>query len=227
MGLSKRQKRHSDLERKVMPVELGIDKLKEFASEKFKETVDVVVKLGIDPKQTNQGVRGSVSMPAGTGKDVKVAVFAPEGKAQEALDAGADRVGMQDLADELTSGSINYDVIIAAPEAMGVVGKLGPVLGPRNLMPNPKIGTVSVNVANAVKTFKSGQVKFGNDKYGQIHCGVGKIHFTTEDLSNNIKALISELQKVKPSTSKGVYINKVFISTTMGPSVQLSLDSIK
>src|SRR5687767_15014039 len=190
------------------------------AKAKFAESVDVAVRLGVDAKKSDQQVRGSTVLPAGTGKSVRVAVFAPAGaKADEALAAGADIVGMDDLADKMQAGDLNYDVVIATPDAMRVVGKLGQVLGPRGLMPNPKVGTVSPNPAEAVKNAKGGQVRYRTDKAGIIHCTIGKASFQDADLKGNLEALLHDLIKAKPATSKGQYLQKISISTTMGPGV--------
>ena len=196
---------------------------------KFVESVDVAVRLGVDAKKSDQQVRGSTVLPAGTGKSVRVAVFCPAGaKADEALAAGADVVGMDDLAEKMQAGDLNYDVVIATPDAMRVVGKLGQVLGPRGLMPNPKVGTVTPDVATAVKNAKAGQVRFRTDKNGIIHTSVGKVGFEAAALKQNVEALLSDLKRLKPSTSKGIYVKRVTLSTTMGPGLvidQASLDA--
>lgn len=194
--------------------------VKDNSKSKFVEAVDVAVRLGVDAKKSDQQVRGSTVLPAGTGKTVRVAVFVPAGaKADEALAAGADAVGMDDLAEKMQGGDLNYDVVIATPDAMRVVGKLGTVLGPRGLMPNPKVGTVSPNPAEAVKNAKGGQVRYRTDKAGIIHCTIGKADFEADKLKQNLEALLLDLIKAKPATSKGTYLQKVSVSSTMGPGV--------
>ena len=187
---------------------------------KFAEAVDVAVRLGVDAKKSDQQVRGSTVLPAGTGKSVRVAVFAPAGaKADEALAAGAEAVGMDDLAEKMLAGDLNYDVVIATPDAMRVVGKLGTLLGPRGLMPNPKVGTVSPNPAEAVRNAKAGQVRYRTDKAGIIHCTIGKASFEAAALKGNLQALLLDLIKAKPSSAKGTYLQKISLSSTMGPGV--------
>ena len=194
---------------------------------KFVESVDVSVRLGVDAKKSDQQVRGSTVLPAGTGKSVRVAVFCPAGaKADEALAAGADVVGMDDLADKMLAGDINYDVVIATPDAMRVVGKLGQVLGPRGLMPNPKVGTVSPDAAGAVRNAKAGQVRYRTDKAGIIHCTIGKADFDAEALKNNLNALLGDLVKAKPAAAKGQYLQKVSLSSTMGVGVVIDQASL-
>lgn len=200
--------------------------VKSSANTKFDETIDICMNLGIDPKQTEQSIRGMVSMPNGTGKTVRVAVFAKGDKAADALKAGADFVGGDDLAEKITAGSIDFDRCIATPDMMAVVGKLGKVLGPKGLMPNPKLGTVTPNVADAVKAAKSGQVEFRLDKAAIVHAGVGKASFTEEALVENIKAFISAVNKAKPSGVKGNYIRKIGISSTMGFGIKLDLTDV-
>ena len=198
----------------------AIEILKNTARAKFVESIDVAVRLGVDARKSDQQVRGSTVLPAGTGKTVRVAVFAPAGaKADEALAAGADAVGMEDLAEKMQAGDLNYDVVIATPDAMRVVGKLGTVLGPRGLMPNPKVGTVSANPGEAVKNAKSGQVRYRTDKAGIIHCTIGKADFESDRLKENLQALLVDLVKAKPATSKGQYLQKISVSSTMGPGV--------
>ena len=205
----------------------AIEILKNTARAKFVESIDVAVRLGVDARKSDQQVRGSTVLPAGTGKTVRVAVFAPAGaKADEALAAGADAVGMEDLAEKMQAGDLNYDVVIATPDAMRVVGKLGTVLGPRGLMPNPKVGTVSPNPAEAVKNAKGGQVRYRTDKAGIIHTTIGKIDFTGEDLKSNLTALLLDLIKAKPATSKGTYLQKISVSSTMGPGVTVDQSSL-
>jgi large subunit ribosomal protein L1 len=193
--------------------------VKKNATAKFEEGVDVAVRLGIDAKKSDQGVRGSTVLPHGTGKSVRVAVFAQGDAATKAKEAGAEVVGMDDLADKMTAGDLNYDVVIAAPDAMRVVGKLGQVLGPRGLMPNPKVGTVTPDVAGAVKNAKAGQVRYRNDKAGIIHCTIGKAKFDTDKLKANLAALLADLNKARPAGAKGQYLLKVSLSSTMGPGV--------
>ena len=204
---------------KQYPVDEALKLVKEFATAKFNETVDASVNLGIDASKSDQQVRGSTVMPNGTGKTVRVAVFT-SGKNQElAKAAGADIVGLEDLAAQVKAGEINFDRVIASPDAMRVVGQLGQILGPRGLMPNPKVGTVTPDVATAVKNAKAGQVTYRVDKAGIIHCTIGKANFDADKLKENLAALIADLQKAKPSASKGQYLKRVAISSTMGPGV--------
>jgi large subunit ribosomal protein L1 len=204
---------------KAYPMQEAFAVVKSCATAKFDESVDVAVNLGIDASKSDQQVRGSTVLPNGTGKSVRVAVFT-SGKNQEiAKEAGADIVGMEDLAERVKAGEMDFDVVIASPEAMRVVGALGQVLGPRGLMPNPKVGTVTPDVATAVKNAKSGQVRYRCDKAGIVHCQVGRASFSAEKLSENLQALLSDLQKVKPAAAKGIYIRKVTIASTMGPGV--------
>jgi large subunit ribosomal protein L1 len=195
--------------------------IKETATAKFDESVDVAVNLGIDAKKTDQSVRGSVVLPAGTGKSVRVAVFAQGDRAQAAKAAGADIVGFEDLAESIKGGKIEFDVVIAAPDAMRVVGQLGQILGPRGLMPNPKVGTVTPDVAAAVKNAKAGQVQFRADKTGIVQCTIGRASFTPEQLRDNLAALVEALNKARPSGSKGVYLKKLSVSSTMGVGVKI------
>ena len=202
--------------------------LKELATAKFVESVDVAVNLGIDARKSDQNVRGATVLPNGTGRTVRVAVFTQGANAEAAKAAGADLVGMEDLAEQNKKGEMNFDVVIASPDAMRVVGQLGQILGPRGLMPNPKVGTVTPNVVEAVNNAKAGQVRYRNDKNGIIHTTIGKVDFTTEQLKQNLEALLSALKKAKPSTSKGQFIKKVSVSTTMGAGVavdQATLDT--
>ena len=222
MAMNKRQKAilAATVQGKAYGFDEAIKIIKTSTKAKFVESVDVAVRLGVDAKKSDQQVRGSTVLPAGTGKSVRVAVFAPAGaKADEALAAGADIVGMDDLAEKMQAGDLNYDVVIATPDAMRVVGKLGQVLGPRGLMPNPKVGTVSPNPAEAVKNAKGGQVRYRTDKAGIIHCTIGKASFNDADLKGNLEALLHDLIKAKPATSKGQYLQKISISSTMGPGV--------
>ncbi|GAA62360.1 large subunit ribosomal protein L1 [Pseudoalteromonas sp. BSi20311] len=195
--------------------------LKELATAKFVESVDVAVNLGIDARKSDQNVRGATVLPNGTGRDVRVAVFTQGANAEAAKEAGAELVGMEDLAELVKKGEMNFDVVVASPDAMRVVGQLGQILGPRGLMPNPKTGTVTPNVAEAVKNAKAGQVRYRNDKNGIIHTTIGKVDFTAEQLQQNLEALIVALKKAKPSQAKGVYLKKVTISTTMGAGVSV------
>ena len=200
--------------------------LKELSTVKFNESVDVAVNLGVDPRRSDQMVRGSTVLPRGTGQDVRVAVFAQGANAEAAKEAGADIVGMEDLADEIKQGRMDFDVVIASPDAMRVVGQLGQILGPRGLMPNPKVGTVSPDVANAVKNAKAGQVRYRTDKNGIIHCTIGKVDFEPAALIENLNALIGDLNKAKPTGAKGVYMKRVAVSTTMGPGLSVDQSSI-
>ncbi|MHC9084745.1 50S ribosomal protein L1 [Luteimonas sp. RIT-PG2_3] len=201
--------------------------VKDNSKAKFVEAVDVSVRLGVDARKSDQQVRGSTVLPAGTGKSVRVAVFAPAGaKADEALAAGAEAVGMDDLAEKMQAGDLNYDVVIATPDAMRVVGKLGTLLGPRGLMPNPKVGTVSPNPGEAVKNAKGGQVRYRTDKAGIIHCTIGKADFDADKLKENLQALLVDLVKAKPATSKGQYLQKVSLSSTMGPGVAVDQSTL-
>ena len=205
---------------KQYPVDAALKILKDNAKTKFVESVDVAIRLGIDAKKSDQGVRGSTVLPHGTGKPVRVAVFCPAGeKAEAAKAAGADAVGMDDLATQMQGGDIDFGVVIATPDAMRVVGKLGQLLGPRGLMPNPKVGTVTPDVVGAVKNAKAGQVRYRNDKAGIVHCSIGKVNFEIDALRDNLNALIADLIKGKPSTAKGQYLQKVSVSSTMGLGV--------
>ncbi len=199
----------------------GLQLVKDCAAARFEETVDVCVKLGVDPRKSDQVVRGSSVLPNGTGKTVRVAVFAEGQPAEAAKAAGADLVGLDDLAEQVKQGQIDFDVAIAAPEAMKVVGQLGQILGPRGLMPNPKVGTVTPDVAGAVENAKAGQVRFKTDRGGLIHCTIGKVTFETKALEENLRALLAALVKAKPASAKGIYIKKVTVSSTMGPGVQV------
>ncbi len=201
--------------------------LKELSTVKFAEAVDVSINLGVDPRKSDQVVRGSTVLPNGTGKTVRVAVFTQGANADAAKEAGADVVGMDDLAETIKGGDLNFDVVIASPDAMGVVGKLGQILGPRGLMPNPKVGTVSPDVAGAVKNAKSGQVRYRTDKAGIIHASIGKVDFDAEQLIGNLQALMVDLNKKKPSAAKGVYMKKVTVSTTMGPGLALDQSTLE
>ena len=207
--------------RKLYPLDDALKLVKECATAKFDEAIDVSVQLGVDAKKSDQVVRGSVVMPAGTGKTVRVAVFAQGAKAEEARAAGADVVGMEDLAEQVKAGNLNFDIVIASPDAMRVVGALGQILGPRGLMPNPKVGTVTPDVATAVRNARAGQVQYRTDKAGIIHASVGRASFEIDKLESNIRALIEALNKAKPSSSKGVYLRKVAVSSTQGVGVRV------
>lgn len=201
--------------------------LKELGTGKFVESVDVSVNLGVDPRKSDQNVRGATVLPNGTGKTVRVAVFTQGPNAEAAKAAGADIVGMDDLADLVKKGEMNFDVVIASPDAMRVVGQLGQILGPRGLMPNPKVGTVTPDVVTAVKNAKSGQVRYRTDKGGIIHCTLGKVSFDADAIAGNLDALLSDLRKAKPTAAKGVYIKKITLSSTMGPGLWIDQSSIK
>ena len=205
--------------RQSYPVLEALTLLKENATAKFDETVEVAINLGVDSRKSDQIVRGSTVLPQGTGKVVKVAVFAQGEKAGEAQVAGAEYVGMQDLAEQIQDGLMDFHVVIAAPDAMPVAGKLGKLLGPRGLMPNPKVGTVTRDIGQAVRNAKAGQVRYRTDKNGIIHCGIGKTSFAAEDLKENLDTLLADLKKAKPSAAKGVYLQKISLSTTMGPGI--------
>jgi large subunit ribosomal protein L1 len=224
-------KRTKDLRAKIdrskaYPIADAIKLVKEGASAKFNESVDVAVNLGIDAKKSDQTVRGAIVLPKGTGKSVRVAVFAQGEKAQAAKDAGADIVGFEDLAAQVKEGKIDFDVAIATPDAMRVVGQLGQVLGPRGLMPNPKVGTVTPNVADAVKNAKAGQVQYRADKSGIVQCTIGRASFTEDALKENFLALMDALNKSRPSGTKGIYLKKVSVSSTMGPGVRVDQGSL-
>lgn len=200
--------------------------LKEMPAAKFVEAVDVAVNLGVDPRKSDQVVRSATVLPHGTGKTVRVAVFTQGANADAAKEAGADVVGMEELAEEMKKGDLNYDVVIASPDAMRVVGMLGQILGPRGLMPNPKVGTVTPDVAAAVQNAKAGQVRYRTDKAGIIHCSIGKVDFSVDALRENLQALLADLQKAKPSSAKGVYLKKISVSTTMGPGVPVDVATV-
>ena len=211
---------------KLYAVEEALNLVKECATAKFDESIDVSVNLGVDARKSDQIVRGSVVLPAGTGKSVRVAVFAQGDKADAAREAGADVVGFDDLAAEVKGGTINFDVCIATPDAMRVVGQLGQILGPRGLMPNPKVGTVTMDVATAVKNAKAGQVQYRTDKAGIIHATIGRASFPVESLNQNLGALVDALVKAKPASSKGVYLRRVAVSSTMGVGVRVEPSSV-
>ncbi|MDE2091362.1 MAG: 50S ribosomal protein L1 [Gammaproteobacteria bacterium] len=204
----------------------AISLVKEFSKLKFRESVDVAINLGIDAKKSDQVVRGSTVLPHGTGKTVRVAVFAQGNNAEAAKKAGADIVGFEDLAEKVKAGQLDFDVVIASPDAMRIVGQLGQILGPRGLMPNPKVGTVTPDVVGAVKNAKSGQVRYRADKAGIVHCSIGKSDFEPNALKENLQALLADLNKVKPATSKGVFLKKVTVSSTMGPGIVIDQNSL-
>lgn len=226
--LTKRQKLIAEkvVALKSYSIEEAVALLSSLPAVKFKETIEVAVNLGVDPRKSDQVVRGATVLPNGTGNSVRVAVFAQGAAAEAALAAGADLVGMDDLAEKVKAGEMNFDVVIAAPDAMRVVGMLGQILGSRGLMPNPKVGTVTPDVATAVKNAKAGQVRFRTDKNGIIHAGVGKIDFPAEAIRGNIEALILDLKKLKPSSSKGIYMKKVTLSSTMGPGLAIDIATL-
>ncbi|MGY0613394.1 50S ribosomal protein L1 [Luteimonas sp. A501] len=229
MALTKRQKssQAAVVPGKAYAIDDALAIVKDNSKAKFVEAVDVAVRLGVDARKSDQQVRGSTVLPQGTGKSVRVAVFAPAGaKAEEALAAGADIVGMDDLAEKMQAGDLSYDVVIATPDAMRVVGKLGTLLGPRGLMPNPKVGTVSANPGEAVKNAKGGQVRYRTDKAGIIHCTIGKADFESGRLKENLEALLIDLVKAKPATAKGQYLQKISVSSTMGPGVAVDQSTL-
>jgi large subunit ribosomal protein L1 len=229
--MARRSKRIREAREKVDKDQLhevseALGLVKSLASAKFKESVDVSVNLGVDPRKSDQVVRGSTVMPNGTGKDVRVAVFAQGAAADAARAAGAELVGMDDLAERVKQGQIDFDLVVAAPDAMRVVGQLGKILGPRGLMPNPKVGTVTPDVAEAVRKAKAGQVQYRTDKAGIIHCSIGKVSFEVDALRQNLEALIADLHKAKPSASKGIYLQKITLSSTMGPGIAVDKASL-
>ena len=229
--MAKLSKRQAAIKAKLVPgklysIEEAVGLLSELPPAKFKESIDVAVNLGIDPRKSDQVVRGATVLPAGTGKTVRVAVFAQGANAEAAKAAGADVVGFDDLAESIQAVNLDFDVVIASPDAMRVVGKLGTVLGPRGLMPNPKVGTVTPDVAGAVRNAKAGQARYRVDKGGIIHAAVGQLGFTADAIRQNVEALVSDLKKAKPATSKGVYLQKVTLSTTMGPGLAIDLSTL-
>ncbi len=226
--LSKRIKSYKDKIEpgKLYPIKDALDFLKEISAVKFDESVDVAVNLGVDARKSDQQVRGSTVLPKGTGKTVRIAVFAQGENAKTAKTAGADTVGFEDLAEAMTKGDIDYGVVIATPDAMPIVGRLGKVLGPRGLMPNPKVGTVTHDVKQAVENAKGGQVRYRTDKNGIIHCTIGKVSFDVDALSENLHALLADLKKARPVATKGHYLRKVSLSTTMGPGVSVDQASL-
>lgn len=229
--MAKITKKQKAIETKIKPgqqymVADALTIIQSVSSSKFLEGLDISVKLGIDPKKSDQVVRGSTNLPHGTGKTVRVAVFAQGDNAEKARKAGADIVGFDDLAASVKAGDLDFDVVIATPDSMRVVGQLGQILGPRNLMPNPKVGTVTMNVEEAVKNAKSGQVRYRTDKNGIIHCSVGKVNFPAQQVTENLQALLTDLKKAKPASAKGVYIKKVTLTSTMGPGLTIDISSL-
>jgi len=227
--LSKRKKAFAEKvdSAKLYAFDDAVALLKELSNTKFSETVEVAINLGIDPRKSDQGVRGATTLPCGAGKDVRVAVFAQGANADAAKAAGAELVGMDDLAASIKGGVMDFDVVIAEPAAMRVVGQLGQVLGPRGLMPNPKTGTVTPDITTAVKNAKSGQVRYRSDKGGIVHGGIGKISFEVADIRQNLEALLNDLKKAKPATAKGIYLKRIALSTTMGPGVLIDQSSLE
>jgi large subunit ribosomal protein L1 len=228
MAMGKRSKKAREgIDRDAFyKLEQAVDMIKKGATAKFDETIEVALNLGVDPKQGDQNVRGIVQLPHGTGKALRIAVFAKGDKAKIAKDAGADIVGAEDLAEKVTAGQIDFDRVIAAPDMMAIVGRLGKVLGPRGLMPNPKLGTVTNDIAEAVKAAKGGQIEFRAEKAGLVHAGVGKASFSKEALIENLKAFVGAVAKAKPAGAKGSYIKKISLSSTMGPGVKLEISSL-
>jgi large subunit ribosomal protein L1 len=209
------------------PIDEALGLVKELAGAKFRESVDVAVNLGVDPRKSDQVVRGSTVLPNGTGKSVRVAVFTQGANAEKAKAAGADVVGFEDLAEQVKAGELNFDVVIATPDAMRVVGQLGQILGPRGLMPNPKVGTVTADVETAVRNAKGGQVRYRTDKAGIIHCTIGNVEFDVEALKGNLTALLADLRKMKPAASKGIYMQRLTVSSTMGPGIMVDQASLE
>lgn len=229
--MAKLTKRRKLIAEKVEPgkqyaLDEAVSILAELSTVKFNESVDVAVNLGIDARKSDQGVRGATVLPNGTGKSTRVAVFTQGANAEAAKEAGADVIGMDDLAETIKGGDLNFDVVIATPDAMRVVGQLGQVLGPRGLMPNPKVGTVTTDVAQAVKNAKAGQIRYRNDKNGIVHTTIGKVEFSADALKENLAALLADLKKAKPASAKGVYMKKITLSTTMGPGLSVDASSL-
>ncbi len=229
--MAKLSKRMRAIRERLVPgrlyaVDEALQILKELPQARFRESVDVAFNLGVDPRKSDQVVRGSTVLPHGTGKSVRVAVFAQGANADAARAAGADLVGFEDLAERIKGGSLDFDVAIASPDAMRVVGQLGPILGPRGLMPNPKVGTVTPDVAGAVHNAKTGQVRYRTDKAGIVHCTIGKVDFEVSALKENLQALLADLQKAKPAAAKGIYLKKVTLSSTMGAGIALDQSSL-
>ena len=228
VALSKRFKaiREKTIHGKVYTAQDALALLKDLPKAKFRESIDLSVNLGVDPRKSDQAVRGAVVLPKGTGREIRVAVFTGAANTEAAMKAGADIVGLEDLAEKVKAGEINFDIVIASPDAMRIVGQLGQVLGPRGLMPNPKDGTVTADITTAVKNAKSGQVRYRTDKGGVIHCTIGKIDFEIGDLAQNLEAVLAALKKAKPNSAKGVYFKKLTLSSTMGPGLQVDVSSI-
>ena len=227
-AMSKRKKaaREKVDSQKTYEIDVALTLVKELATAKFPESIDVSVNLGVDPRKSDQVVRGSTVLPNGTGKTVRVAVFAQGDNAEKATSAGADIVGFEDLAESIKGGDLNFDVVIATPDAMRVVGQLGQILGPRGLMPNPKVGTVTADVETAVKNAKAGQVRYRTDKAGIIHCPIGRADFEVDALKENLDALLADLKKGKPASAKGSYVKKLTVSSTMGPGVSVDRGTV-
>jgi len=227
--LSKRKQAARDKvdSQRAYEIDAALDLVKELASAKFAESIDVAVNLGVDPRKSDQVVRGSTVLPNGTGKTVRVAVFAQGENAEKATAAGADIVGFEDLAETVKGGTMDFDVVIATPDAMRVVGQLGQILGPRGLMPNPKVGTVTADVETAVKNAKAGQVRYRTDKAGIIHCAIGRADFEVAALKENLNMLLADLRKAKPATAKGLYVKKLTVSSTMGPGVAVDRNTVE
>ncbi len=230
--MAKLTKRNKALREKVQPgraysIDEALAMVKELAQAKFNESVDVAVNLGVDPRKSDQVVRGSTVLPNGTGKSVRVAVFTQGANADKAREAGADIVGFEDLAEEVKAGKLDFDVVIATPDAMRIVGQLGQILGPRGLMPNPKVGTVTADVETAVKNAKAGQVRFRTDKSGIVHSTIGKADFESDALKGNLVALLADLRKLKPAAAKGIYMQRLTLSSTMGPGIQVDQSSLE
>lgn len=224
--MAKRSKRMREINERIeagrlYPAEEAFALIKQLSSVKFTESVEASVNLGVDPRKSDQVVRGATVLPHGTGKEVRVAVFAQGSGAETATEAGADVVGMEDLAERVKNGFLDFDVAIASPDAMRIVGQLGKILGPRGLMPNPKVGTVTQDVAGAIRNAKAGQVRYRTDRSGIIHCGIGRVSFEVEALRENLQALLVDLNRAKPSAAKGIYIRKVSVSSTMGPGLAI------
>jgi large subunit ribosomal protein L1 len=211
---------------KLYNAQEAIELFKQMPKTKFPESLDLAVNLGVDPRKSDQAVRGAIVLPKGTGRKIRIAVFTTPSHVDAATKAGADLVGLEDLADQVKGGKIDFDVLLATPDAMRVVGQLGQILGPRGLMPNPKDGTVTTDIANAIRNAKIGQVRYRTDKAGVIHCTIGKINFNTADLGENLEAVLGALKKAKPSTAKGIYFKKITLSTTMGPGLSLDISTL-
>ena len=229
--MAKLSKRQKTINQKIVPglvysITNAVKLLKDLSTVKFKESVDVSINLGIDTRKSDQAVRGATVLPHGTGRTARVAVFAQGANAEAAKAAGADIIGFEDLAESIKAGNLDFDVVIASPDAMRIVGQLGQVLGPRGLMPNPKVGTVTPDVAGAVRNAKAGQVRYRADKGGIVHCTIGKLDFSSENLNQNLQALLSDIKKAKPSTAKGVYIKKITLSSTMGPGLPIEQSTL-